>query len=190
MERNSWNHRVLYCSNNFHCTQTLPSSSSQSKTFFGISFISKCWDSRKLYVCVCVHTCPCAGQRVHFLKFHPEITVAYIFVSTCLSPLLHSSTLAPPWSFPFPLTKKMLLLCVLLIHFFSIICSSMLFYSLILLANFSSAFVLRVISFPPPLQQRKESETQCQTENKYDAVSGEANDSSWNDIKNSGYVSR
>lgn len=42
---------------------------------------------------------------------------------------------------------------------------------------------------PPPYQQRKESETQCQTESKYDSVSGEANDS-WNDIKNSGYISR
>lgn len=44
--------------------------------------------------------------------------------------------------------------------------------------------------FPPPYQQRKESETQCQTETKYDSVSGEAKDNSWNDIKNSGYVSR
>ena len=160
------------------------------RLFFRISFISKCWDYRKLCVCVCARVRLCAGQEVRFLKFHPKITVACTFVSTCMSPLLHSSTVAPPWSFPFPLTKKMLLFCVLLIQFLSIVCSSMLFCSLMLLANFNSAFVLRVIFFPPPLQQRKESETQCQTENKYDAVSGEANDSSWNDIKNSGYVSR
>uniref|UniRef100_A0A8D1E3E2 Eukaryotic translation initiation factor 2-alpha kinase 3 n=2 Tax=Sus scrofa TaxID=9823 RepID=A0A8D1E3E2_PIG len=46
---------------------------------------------------------------------------------------------------------------------------------------------LSILQYP---YQRKESETQCQTENKYDSVSAEANDNNWNDVKNSGYVSR
>ncbi|KAJ6660561.1 hypothetical protein lerEdw1_017558 [Lerista edwardsae] len=40
------------------------------------------------------------------------------------------------------------------------------------------------------IQQRKESETQCQTDCKYDPAAGQTKDSSWTDFKNSGYVSR
>lgn len=44
--------------------------------------------------------------------------------------------------------------------------------------------------FYDPCQQRKESETQCPTDSKYEPASGEVKDNSWNDIKYSGYVSR
>ncbi|XP_023050650.1 eukaryotic translation initiation factor 2-alpha kinase 3 isoform X2 [Piliocolobus tephrosceles] len=73
---------------------------------------------------------------------------------------------------------------VLLLHWWKEIVATILFCII------ATTFIVRRLFHPHPHRQRKESETQCQTENKYDSVSGEANDSSWNDIKNSGYVSR
>ncbi|KAJ8787987.1 hypothetical protein J1605_005645 [Eschrichtius robustus] len=73
---------------------------------------------------------------------------------------------------------------VLLLHWWKEIVGTILFCIV------ATTFIVRRLFHPHPHRQRKESETQCQTENKYDSVSGEANDSSWNDIKNSGYVSR
>ncbi|EHH22307.1 hypothetical protein EGK_05547 [Macaca mulatta] len=73
---------------------------------------------------------------------------------------------------------------VLLLHWWKEIVATILFCII------ATTFIVRRLFHPHPHRQRKESETQCQTENKYDSVSGEANDSNWNDIKNSGYVSR
>ncbi|XP_036111539.1 eukaryotic translation initiation factor 2-alpha kinase 3 isoform X1 [Molossus molossus] len=73
---------------------------------------------------------------------------------------------------------------VLLLHWWKEIAGTILF------CIAATTFIVRRLFHPPPHRQRKESETQCQTENKYDSVSGEANDSTWNDIKNSGYISR
>ncbi|XP_075857077.1 eukaryotic translation initiation factor 2-alpha kinase 3 isoform X2 [Microcebus murinus] len=73
---------------------------------------------------------------------------------------------------------------VLLLHWWKEIVGTILFCIV------ATTFIVRRLFHPHPHRQRKESETQCQTENKYDSASGEANDSSWNDIKNSGYVSR
>ncbi|KAM6179844.1 eukaryotic translation initiation factor 2-alpha kinase 3 [Erethizon dorsatum] len=73
---------------------------------------------------------------------------------------------------------------VLLLHWWKEIVGTILFCIM------ATTFIVRRLFRPQPHRQRKESETQCQTENKYDSVSGEASDSSWNDIKNSGYVSR
>ncbi|XP_036080238.1 eukaryotic translation initiation factor 2-alpha kinase 3 isoform X2 [Rousettus aegyptiacus] len=73
---------------------------------------------------------------------------------------------------------------VLLLHWWKEIVGTILFCII------TTTFIVRRLFHPQPHRQRKESETQCQTENKYDSVSGEANDSSWNDIKNSGYISR
>ncbi|XP_045440148.1 eukaryotic translation initiation factor 2-alpha kinase 3 isoform X3 [Pipistrellus kuhlii] len=73
---------------------------------------------------------------------------------------------------------------VLLLHWWKEIAGTILFCII------TTTFIVRRLFHPHPHRQRKESETQCQTENKYDSVSGEANDSSWNDIKNSGYISR
>ncbi|XP_032508422.1 eukaryotic translation initiation factor 2-alpha kinase 3 isoform X1 [Phocoena sinus] len=73
---------------------------------------------------------------------------------------------------------------VLLLHWWKEIAGTILFCIV------ATTFIVRRLFHPHPHRQRKESETQCQTENKYESVSGEANDSSWNDIKNSGYVSR
>ncbi|XP_065747292.1 eukaryotic translation initiation factor 2-alpha kinase 3 [Phocoena phocoena] len=73
---------------------------------------------------------------------------------------------------------------VLLLHWWKEIAGTILFCIV------ATTFIVRRLFHPHPHRQRKESETQCQTENKYESVSGEANDSSWNDIKHSGYVSR
>ncbi|ERE66384.1 eukaryotic translation initiation factor 2-alpha kinase 3-like protein [Cricetulus griseus] len=73
---------------------------------------------------------------------------------------------------------------VLLLHWWKEI------FGTILLCIVATTFIVRRLFHPQPHRQRKESETQCQTENKYDSVSADASDSSWNDIKNSGYVSR
>ncbi|XP_058135039.1 eukaryotic translation initiation factor 2-alpha kinase 3 isoform X2 [Dasypus novemcinctus] len=73
---------------------------------------------------------------------------------------------------------------VLLLHWWKEIVGTILFCII------ATTFIVRRLFHPLPHRQRKESETQCQTENKYDSVSGETNDSSWNDIKNSGYISR
>uniref|UniRef100_A0A7N5JVK7 Eukaryotic translation initiation factor 2-alpha kinase 3 n=1 Tax=Ailuropoda melanoleuca TaxID=9646 RepID=A0A7N5JVK7_AILME len=73
---------------------------------------------------------------------------------------------------------------VLLLHWWKEIVGTILFCII------ATTFIVRRLFHPHPHRQRKESETQCQTETKYDSVSGEAKDNSWNDIKNSGYVSR
>ncbi|XP_054978596.1 eukaryotic translation initiation factor 2-alpha kinase 3 isoform X1 [Sorex araneus] len=73
---------------------------------------------------------------------------------------------------------------VLLLHWWKEIVGTILFCII------ATTFIVRRLFHPHPHRQRKESETQCQTENKYDSVSGDSNDSSWNDIKSSGYVSR
>ncbi|XP_053444050.1 eukaryotic translation initiation factor 2-alpha kinase 3 [Nycticebus coucang] len=73
---------------------------------------------------------------------------------------------------------------VLLLHWWKEIIGTILFCII------ATTFIVRRLFHPHPHRQRKESETQCQTENKYDSVSGEANDSNWNDIKSSGYISR
>ncbi|XP_060043342.1 eukaryotic translation initiation factor 2-alpha kinase 3 isoform X1 [Erinaceus europaeus] len=73
---------------------------------------------------------------------------------------------------------------VLLLHWWKEIVGTILFCII------ATTFIVRRLFHPHHHRQRKESETQCQTENKYDSINGEANDSSWNDIKNSGYVSR
>ncbi|XP_066232988.1 eukaryotic translation initiation factor 2-alpha kinase 3 [Saccopteryx leptura] len=73
---------------------------------------------------------------------------------------------------------------VLLLHWWKEIVATILFCII------ATTFIVRRLFHPHPHRQRKESETQCQTESKYDSLSGEANDGSWNDIKNSGYVSR
>ena len=158
MERNSWNHSVLYRSNNFHCAQTLPSSSSQSKTFFRISSFSKCWDYRKLRVCVRVCVCARDGQGVHFLKFYPKIIVAHTLASTSLSasllnPLQSGSTLIIP--FPFDKGNAVVLCSYNTFIFLNIIYSSVLFYSLILLANFNSALYWEWFFFSPTLSAKE-----------------------------------
>ncbi|XP_028715253.1 eukaryotic translation initiation factor 2-alpha kinase 3 [Peromyscus leucopus] len=73
---------------------------------------------------------------------------------------------------------------VLLLHWWKEI------FATILLCIVATTFIVRRLFHPQPHRQRKESETQCQTENKYDPVSADASDSSWSDVKNSGYVSR
>ncbi|KAI5140897.1 Eukaryotic Translation Initiation Factor 2-Alpha Kinase 3 [Manis pentadactyla] len=73
---------------------------------------------------------------------------------------------------------------VLLLHWWKEIVGTILFCII------ATTFIVHRLFHPHPHRQRKESETQCQTENKYDSVSGESNDNSWNDIKNSSYISR
>ncbi|XP_075840001.1 eukaryotic translation initiation factor 2-alpha kinase 3 [Microtus pennsylvanicus] len=73
---------------------------------------------------------------------------------------------------------------VLLLHWWKEI------FGTILLCIIATTFIVRRLFHPQPHRQRKESETQCQTENKYDSASADASDSSWNDVKHSGYVSR
>ncbi|XP_004707997.1 eukaryotic translation initiation factor 2-alpha kinase 3 [Echinops telfairi] len=73
---------------------------------------------------------------------------------------------------------------VLLLHWWKEIVGTILFCIV------ATTFIVRRLFHPHLHRQRKESETQCQTENKYDSISGDTNDSSWSEIKNSGYVSR
>ncbi|KFO32623.1 Eukaryotic translation initiation factor 2-alpha kinase 3, partial [Fukomys damarensis] len=73
---------------------------------------------------------------------------------------------------------------VLLLHWWKEIVGTILFCIV------ATTFIVRRLFHPQPHRQRKESETQCQTENKYDSVRAETSDSSWNDIKSSGYISR
>ncbi|XP_062934117.1 eukaryotic translation initiation factor 2-alpha kinase 3 isoform X2 [Cynocephalus volans] len=73
---------------------------------------------------------------------------------------------------------------VLLLHWWKEIVGTILFCII------ATTFIVRRLFHPHPQRQRKESETQCQTENKYDSINGDANDNSWNDMKNSGYISR
>ncbi|XP_038607883.1 eukaryotic translation initiation factor 2-alpha kinase 3 [Tachyglossus aculeatus] len=74
---------------------------------------------------------------------------------------------------------------VLLLHWWKEIAGTILFCII------ATTFIVRRLFHPNPhRQQRKESETQCQTDNKYDSISCEISDSSWSDVKTSGYVSR
>ncbi|KAM4867111.1 eukaryotic translation initiation factor 2-alpha kinase 3 isoform 1-T1 [Thomomys bottae] len=73
---------------------------------------------------------------------------------------------------------------VLLLHWWKEIVGTILFCII------ATTFIVRRLFHPQPHRQRKESETQCQTENKYDSVSGDGSDNSWNELKTSGYVSR
>uniref|UniRef100_A0A8C3S9W4 Eukaryotic translation initiation factor 2-alpha kinase 3 n=1 Tax=Chelydra serpentina TaxID=8475 RepID=A0A8C3S9W4_CHESE len=74
---------------------------------------------------------------------------------------------------------------VLLLHWWKEIVGTILFCIV------ATTYIVRKLFHPHPHnRQRKESETQCPTDSKYESVSGEVNDNSWNDIKCSGYVSR
>ncbi|XP_020834728.1 eukaryotic translation initiation factor 2-alpha kinase 3 [Phascolarctos cinereus] len=73
---------------------------------------------------------------------------------------------------------------VLLLHWWKEIVATILFCII------ATTFIVRRLFHPNPHRQRKESETQCQTDNKYESVSGEGSDGSWADSKSSGYTSR
>ncbi|XP_077884043.1 eukaryotic translation initiation factor 2-alpha kinase 3 isoform X1 [Ictidomys tridecemlineatus] len=73
---------------------------------------------------------------------------------------------------------------VLLLHWWKEIVGTILFCIV------ATTFIVRRLFHPQPHRQRKESETQCQTENKYDSTSEGASASSQSDTKSSGYVSR
>ncbi|XP_029448991.1 eukaryotic translation initiation factor 2-alpha kinase 3 isoform X2 [Rhinatrema bivittatum] len=74
---------------------------------------------------------------------------------------------------------------VLLLHWWKEIIGTILF------CITATTYIVRKLFHPHPLSaRRKESETQCQTDSKYDSVSGEAKDDNWNDYKTLGYVSR
>uniref|UniRef100_A0A8C4VGC4 Eukaryotic translation initiation factor 2-alpha kinase 3 n=1 Tax=Gopherus evgoodei TaxID=1825980 RepID=A0A8C4VGC4_9SAUR len=74
---------------------------------------------------------------------------------------------------------------VLLLHWWKEIVGTILFCIV------ATTYIVRKLFHPHPHnRQRKESETQCPTDSKYESVSGEVKDNSWNDIKCSGYVSR
>ncbi|XP_075428098.1 eukaryotic translation initiation factor 2-alpha kinase 3 isoform X2 [Ascaphus truei] len=75
---------------------------------------------------------------------------------------------------------------VLLLHWWKEIMGTILF------CITATTYIVRKLFHPHPLsaRQRKESETQCQTDSKYESVSGEVKDDNWNDYKNCGYVSR
>ncbi|VTJ81941.1 Hypothetical predicted protein [Marmota monax] len=73
---------------------------------------------------------------------------------------------------------------VLLLHWWKEIVGTILFCIV------ATTFIVRRLFHPQPHRQRKESETQCQTENKYDSTSDGASASSRSDTKSSGYVSR
>ncbi|CAM4565647.1 unnamed protein product [Caretta caretta] len=74
---------------------------------------------------------------------------------------------------------------VLLLHWWKEIVGTILFCIV------ATTYIVRKLFHPHPHnRQRKESETQCPTDSKYESASGEVKDNSWNDIKYSGYVSR
>ncbi|CAM5142010.1 unnamed protein product [Natator depressus] len=74
---------------------------------------------------------------------------------------------------------------VLLLHWWKEIVGTILFCIV------ATTYIVRKLFHPHPHnRQRKESETQCPTDSKYEPASGEVKDNSWNDIKYSGYVSR
>ncbi|XP_051830375.1 eukaryotic translation initiation factor 2-alpha kinase 3 [Antechinus flavipes] len=73
---------------------------------------------------------------------------------------------------------------VLLLHWWKEIVATILFCII------ATTFIVRRLFHPNSHRQRKESETQCQTDNKYDSLSGESSDSTWADSKSSGYTSR
>ncbi|XP_063156458.1 eukaryotic translation initiation factor 2-alpha kinase 3 isoform X2 [Candoia aspera] len=69
---------------------------------------------------------------------------------------------------------------VLLLHWWKEIASTILFCIM------ATTLIVRRLFHPDARNQRKESETQCQTDNKNE----QTKDNSWDDLKNSGYVSR
>ncbi|XP_060637330.2 eukaryotic translation initiation factor 2-alpha kinase 3 isoform X1 [Anolis sagrei] len=74
---------------------------------------------------------------------------------------------------------------VLLLHWWKEIVGTIIFCIV------ATTFVVRKLFHPNArYRQRKESETQCQTDTKYETCAGQAKDNTWPDIKNSGYVSR
>ncbi|XP_077672138.1 eukaryotic translation initiation factor 2-alpha kinase 3 isoform X2 [Eretmochelys imbricata] len=73
---------------------------------------------------------------------------------------------------------------VLLLHWWKEIVGTILFCIV------ATTYIVRKLFHPHPHNRRKESETQCPTDSKYESASGEVKDNSWNDIKYSGYVSR
>ncbi|XP_034990570.2 eukaryotic translation initiation factor 2-alpha kinase 3 isoform X1 [Zootoca vivipara] len=74
---------------------------------------------------------------------------------------------------------------VLLLHWWKEIIST------IILCIVATTFIVRRLFHPQVRnRQRKESETQCQTDSKYEPAVGQAKDNSWGDFQNSGYVSR
>ncbi|XP_074847776.1 eukaryotic translation initiation factor 2-alpha kinase 3 isoform X2 [Carettochelys insculpta] len=73
---------------------------------------------------------------------------------------------------------------VLLLHWWKEIVGTILFCIV------TTTYIVRRLFHPHPHNRRKESETQCQTDSKYESTGGEVKDNSWNDIKCSGYVSR
>ncbi|XP_069488306.1 eukaryotic translation initiation factor 2-alpha kinase 3 isoform X2 [Ambystoma mexicanum] len=75
---------------------------------------------------------------------------------------------------------------VLLLHWWKEIIGTILF------CITATTYIVRKLFHPQPLgaRQRKESETQCQTDSKYDSANGELKDNNWNEYKVSGYVSR
>ncbi|KAM4706922.1 eukaryotic translation initiation factor 2-alpha kinase 3 isoform 2-T2 [Discoglossus pictus] len=74
---------------------------------------------------------------------------------------------------------------VLLLHWWKEIVGTILF------CITATTYIVRRLFQPNPnsARKRKESETQCQTDSKYDSDSAEVKDN-WNDYKNCGYVSR
>ncbi|CAN0029903.1 unnamed protein product [Bubo scandiacus] len=74
---------------------------------------------------------------------------------------------------------------VLLLHWWKEIVGTIIFCIV------ATTFIVRKLFHPHPYSRlRKESETQCQTDSKYEPTCGDVKDSSWSDVKNSGYVSR
>ncbi|KAM4808902.1 eukaryotic translation initiation factor 2-alpha kinase 3 [Rhinophrynus dorsalis] len=74
---------------------------------------------------------------------------------------------------------------VLLLHWWKEIVGTILF------CITATTYIVRKLFQPHPLisRKRKESETQCQTDSKFDTENGDLKDN-WNDYKNCGYVSR
>ncbi|KAG8453329.1 hypothetical protein GDO86_000099 [Hymenochirus boettgeri] len=74
---------------------------------------------------------------------------------------------------------------VLLLHWWKEIVGTILF------CITATTYIVRRLFQPNPLsaRKRKESETQCQTDSKYDAVAGDLKDN-WSDFKNCDYISR
>nr|XP_056713272.1 eukaryotic translation initiation factor 2-alpha kinase 3 isoform X2 [Euleptes europaea] len=73
---------------------------------------------------------------------------------------------------------------VLLLHWWKEIVST------IILCIVATTFIVYRLFHPRVHNRRKESETQCQTDNKYEPVAGQTKNNNWSDFKNSGYVSR
>ncbi|XP_048366252.1 eukaryotic translation initiation factor 2-alpha kinase 3 isoform X2 [Sphaerodactylus townsendi] len=73
---------------------------------------------------------------------------------------------------------------VLLLHWWKEIVSTIILCIVVTTCIVYRLFHLRVHN------RRKESETQCQTDNKYEPVAGQTKNNKWSDFNNSGYVSR